>query len=421
MAIDAEIINTRPNTVEFAYGRAFFALNSTVYFSQVMEQQNLSFLANCFQRNDPTSGEISDLVPTDGGVVPIDDASNIISIKSFFKGILILASNGVWLLRGGEAGFTATDQTLTRLSSVGCVYQKSVVRAEGNVYFWAREGIMVAMVNEQGQPVINNLTEGTVDEYYKDLLETPVQRVTSNYDPSEKELEWFFSYSPTSSLEGKDRGLVFNLKTQGFYPMEFNRVDKNDVSQYFLVGKASSYSSQTGNKKVVLSGRHTTRISDGSDVAILGVGSETDEFEEYGSSIPTAYFETFNESLGSPSNSKRISDMSTMMVQTEQNWVDDGEGGLELDKPSSCLMTSKWDWNDTSANGRFSDQQEIYRRRRLLIPSGAGEFDSGEEYLVYKPRVRGRGKAVRFKFEQQANKDMKILGWTITWSMKPRQ
>ena len=110
-----------------------------------------------------------------------------------------------------------------------------------------------------------------------------------------------------------------------------------------------------------------------------------------------------------------------MMVQTEQNWVDDGEGGLELDNPSSCLMTSKWDWNDTSANGRFSDQQEIYRRRRLLIPSGAGEFDSGEEYLTYKPRVRGRGKAVRFKFEQKETMDMKILGWTITWSMKPRQ
>ena len=419
MAIANETIDQRPAAVEFAYGRAFYGVNSTVYFSQVMEQQNIEFLARCFQANDPTSGEISDLVDTDGGTIPIDDATTIVSIKSFVNGILIFATNGVWLLRGGEAGFTATTQTLTNMTTMGCVSGGSVIKAEGDVYYWSTEGVVRVGLNEQGVPQAINISDGKIDDFYAAIPDTLKTRVTSNYDPKEKEIHWFYSDDTTGMLDAKNKGLIYSLRLDGFFPDEYNGNLIETVEDDFLVGKLTVYTPATGNKTIVLSAR--PKINGTNTEIRVGIGEENETFEDYYSPYPTAYFETFNETLGAPSNVKKVTDITTQMVQTEQNWVDDGAGGLELDNPSSCLMTSKWDWNNSDANGRWGDPQQIYRRRRLSIPSGAGPYDPGEEYLSYKANVRGRGRALRLKFEQEDNKDMKILGWTVTWSMKPNQ
>lgn len=106
------------------------------------------------------------------------------------------------------------------------------------------------------------------------------------------------------------------------------------------------------------------------------------------------------------------------MLQTEQNWVDDGAGGLTLDNPSSCTMRSKWDWNNSSANGRWSPEQQAYRFRRINIPDAAGAFDSGEQVITTRNKILGRGNALQLRFEQSSQKDMKILGYTTTYSVK---
>ena len=419
MAIPNETIDQRPVSVEFAYGRAFYAVNSTVYFSQVMEQQNVSFLAACFQKNDPTSAEISDLVDTDGGTIPVDDASTILGLRAFYNGLLIMATNGCWLLRGGDAGFTATTQTLTKLSSLGCISGGSVVSAEGDVYYWSTEGVVRATINEQGMPTAVNISEGQIDDFYKDIPEELALRVTSDYDASEKEIIWYYSDDASGMLDAKTKGLVYSIRLEAFFPDEYIFNLDESTEEDFIVGSVTAYTPKTGNKTIFITGR--PQVSAGNTKIRVGVGRKNTTFTDLEQNYPTAFFETFNETLGAPSNSKRISDMTTQMVQTEQNWVSDGAGGFTLDNPSSCLLTSKWDWNDSDANGRWGDPQQIYRRRRLLIPSGAGPFDSGEDYLVYKPQVRGRGRSLRLRFEQEAGKDMQLIGWTITWSMKPNQ
>lgn len=418
MAIANETIDQRPVAVEFAYGRGFYGVNSTVYFSQVMEQQNVAFLARCFQRNDPTSGEINDLLDTDGGTIPIDDAATIVAIKKFLNGVAIIATNGAWLLQGGRDGFTATTQTLTRLTTMGCLSGSSVIAAENFVYYWSTEGILRIGNNEQGVPGVENISEGKIDDFYSDIPSTLAPRITVNYDPQEREVHWFYSDDSSGMLDAKTKGIIYNIRTDGFFPDQYNANLTETTEEDFMVGKITAYTPSTGNKTIVIAARPTIVAAE--TKVRVGIGEETTDFEDFYVTYPAAFFETFNETLGAPSNTKRVSKMTTQMVETEQNWIDDGAGGLTLDSPSSCLLTSKWDWNDSDANGKWGTAQEIYRRRRLLIPTGTGPYDTGEEYVTYQPKIKGRGGSLRLRFEQSPNKDMKILGWTMQWSMKPR-
>ena len=124
------------------------------------------------------------------------------------------------------------------------------------------------------------------------------------------------------------------------------------------------------------------------------------------------------EALDKPSNIKSAPYVSTHFNQTEENWVADGSGGLMLDLQSGCQMRAKWDWNNSTANGRWSPPQQAYRFRRTFIPTIAEPFDSGESVITTKNKMLGRGKALSIRFEQEAQKDMQIMGYTIQWSVK---
>ncbi len=43
------------------------------------------------------------------------------------------------------------------------------------------------------------------------------------------------------------------------------------------------------------------------------------------------------------------------------------------------------------------------------------DFDDGYPLVISKNKLRGRGKAVQFKYTSESGKDMKIVGWTGTF------
>ncbi|MGW8179860.1 MAG: hypothetical protein ACWGQW_14030, partial [bacterium] len=71
----------RPNCVAFFAGRVFYGgvdwedYHNKVYFSQIIE--NKSQFGKCYQRNDPTSEELSDLLPNDGGEVSVHEMGDL--------------------------------------------------------------------------------------------------------------------------------------------------------------------------------------------------------------------------------------------------------------------------------------------------------------------------------------------------------
>ena len=143
-------------------------------------------------------------------------------------------------------------------------------------------------------------------------------------------------------------------------------------------------------------------------------------FQDFSVNYTTAYIETGYETLDKPANSKTSPSMYLHFKQTEENYVADGSGGLTLDLQSGCQLRSKWDWNDSTANGRWGPNQQAYKFRRMYIPDVAGPFLSGETVISTRLKVLGRGKALSLRFEQEANKDMQLLGYTTLYSVKGR-
>ena len=85
-----------PVSCASAFGRFFYAVDSTVYFTQIAETD--SDTGRCYQQNDPTSTEFPDLLDTDGGVIELEDTQRIKAMQPYSSGVLIFAGNGVWYI-----------------------------------------------------------------------------------------------------------------------------------------------------------------------------------------------------------------------------------------------------------------------------------------------------------------------------------
>lgn len=92
--------NERPDAVAFYAGRVFYSgvndleYNDKVYFSQILESMN--FVGKCYQEADPTSEHITDLVDTDGGVIKITGAKQIVLLREVGESLIVGATNGIW-------------------------------------------------------------------------------------------------------------------------------------------------------------------------------------------------------------------------------------------------------------------------------------------------------------------------------------
>ena len=57
--------------------------------------------------------------------------------------------------------------------------------------------------------------------------------------------------------------------------------------------------------------------------------------------------------------------------------------------------------------------------RRGFIPDAfPWAFDTGESVIKKRTNIRGRGDAVQFRFEAQAEKDLQMLGYSVNYSMR---
>jgi len=420
MAIANETIDGRPECIAYIAGRIFYGLDSIVYYSQLLEGQSVASASKCYQKNDPTAEQISDILATDGGTIPINGADRIIQMVELLQGVIIFANNGVWYVSGPDGGFTATSFSVKKLTDEGCVGENTVVKAEGSVVYWSRSGIYRISQNKFATVEPENISFDTVQTFFDQISIAQKTTATGFYNKTKKTIEWFYCDTDTKdnpflvnkslSLDTRSKGWFVNkynsgldFSAEGTYksligavPVKEGALEAEDLYMYVksVVGGASSTISYGFAEKI------------------------NESFQDFGSNFTTAYLDTGFESLGKPSNKKVAPYMTVHFRQTEENWVDLGGGDLDLDKPSSCNVSSKWDWNDTNANGRFGPSQEAYKFRRFYLPDAAGPFNSGETVVTNKIKIRGRGNALSIRFEQTPGKNFELLGYTVQYNMK---
>ena len=197
-----------PEAVGSGFGRFFYGVDNVVYFSQVLTTSKNA--GKCYQRNDPTSDTIPDLLDTDGGVIPLDRAIRIRAFQQFRLGILVFCDNGLWYIYGQDGGFKATGYNLSKISERGIDSPKSIVSAEGSVFYFSDNGIMQVVANEFDNIDAVDITETTIKKYYIDNFVGKSFRAF--YNSTEKEIWW------TTPQQITGQALVLDLVSQAFYP-----------------------------------------------------------------------------------------------------------------------------------------------------------------------------------------------------------
>lgn len=375
------------NAMAFYAGRVFYGMNNKVLFSQIVE--NRDQYGRCYQSNDPTNEEISDLLPSDGGVISILEMGEVTSLFNSYNSLIAFANNGIWQISGSAGtGFRADDYTVTRLSSDGTDSAKSFINVRGVPVWWGDDGIMTLKYDPQfGNFSVVNVTAETIDTFIKDIPIVNRKYVKGVVDTSTKVALWLYSddedFNPDNPVYNK--AIAMNINTQAFYPWT---VPSND--SYQIVGVVSINPIVSNPGSVF---KFVTRTEIGAAV------------------------DTFNVLYSEPTNST-YKDWTGAQEQDYQSYFItgyklDGDAQrdiqlnyitvfMEVEATSNAFIQGIFDFAINGNSGRWSTSQSCYDQ----APSNAN-------MSMRKLKIRGRGKAIQLKFKSETGRPFNIVGWGI--------
>lgn len=446
--ITTETEDERPESIAFGAGRAFYAFKDEVLYSQIIESDEN--IPKCHQSADPTSEEISDLLATDGGVIPIPEAGEIKALRSIGSGIIVFATNGIWFISGPDGNFKATDFFATKVSGVGTLSNRSIVDVEGIPVWWSNDGIYTIQVDQISQaPTAVNLTDSTIKSFYFDIPALSREFAKGVYDSKRREVRWLYysgTTTPTDTPYKYDRYLTLDTRLQAFVPGTFE--DFGDVypvcaGAFTLPGLNVVDSTNNivvdGDNMVIdgdnlVAGTSKTSVA-GSTLStkyvILDV-NPTNISWTFGELNNTSFtdFETWDSdnSVGAAMSSYIVTGPATdsdvarikqapyihcYFRRTETAFVLSGSDYI-FDRESSCNLQAQWQWADSAAANRWSTAQQVYRfRQSYFVDPLDLTFDPGFDIIVTKNKLRGKGQSYKLKYSSEAGKDFQLLGWSL--------
>lgn len=397
------VVDFRPKAGAFFAGRVWYGgidtarLSGRLYFSQVIE--NDSQYAKCYQIADPTDERISDLVPSDGGVIVIPEASNILKLVPYASSLLVFASNGVWEIGPGDLGyFSATSYSVRKITDSGTVSAGSVVLLDNVPIFWSVTDIyMLEQDPRTGYLLPRNISERTINTFYNDIPLARRRECLGVYDDLRKRAVWMYNPDASGSFT---KSLVFDSRLGAFTVNAFAGSETDYVAGIFVLKEAG----ETAKLKYIGIVDELLKIAEPSNYS---------DYTDFGISEPECFMVTGYDSLRAPASFK-----SAPVV-----WVFSGktEIGYDVDlnpiRPSSTTMQSRWEWADDASAGRWGREQEVYRRQRTYVPVDSSDtFDDGVPVVVSKNKLRGKGRVLQLKFTAGTGKDSYILGWKTNFS-----
>lgn len=441
---------------EFA-GRVFYAgfpgavtdgdknspiLSSYVFFSQTVRNQE--GLTKCYQRGDPTSRENSDLVDTDGGLFRVSGAKEIIGMVALSKHLIIIASNGVWTVTGGsDYGFSATNFSVTKVSTFGCINNRSIVAVNDQVFFWGEDGIYQAARNQYGDWNVTNISEASVQKFYNDISRQNKDDAVGIYDYLGKTIRWLYNQDTDQNNFNIVRELVIDSRLGSFTKTKQYNLASNTpqavgfvVTSSFITGDGIN-GVVVGADSVVAAGEDvvvstTTRTSGFSTVKFLTLYSTIEGFVGYTfseykdtefrdwKSVDSvgvdafAFMLTGTVTAGDSAIKKQIPYLTMHFRRTEEGV--ELEGGEYIPaRQSSCLVRSQWNFADSIVSNKWSPLFQAYRYNRpLFISGGSDAYDNGFEVVTTKSKMRGMGRTFSMYMSSEPYKDCRILGWNLS-------
>ena len=415
-------------------------LSSYILFSKLVD--NKSDLGKCFQEGDPTSDDSPDLVDTDGGFIKLNDAYGIKKLINIGKDLIVLAENGVWVITGGnDYGFTATNHLVSKLSEHGCLSAKSCVLVDSTAMYWSDDGIYHIKKNQYGDMEVVNISSDKIQTLYNNISPEAKLYVAGIYDSYEKKVRWIYNNKSTSTDPVEE--LILDLTLGAFYkfkignaviskrricipfevpPYNLNTIDEdvyNNSDQVFYGSDEVQIELKTtvGGVREVM---YLVLIDDGPSGEVrFGFGSYRDiTFYDWANTTgfpidAAAYLYTGYMSGGEFMLNKQVPYVTFYFERTETGF---DTVGLDLvpRNQSSCKVRSLWEWSDSINSGRWGREFQAYRYNRHFIPStSASPFDYGQNVIVTKNKLRGKGRVLSLYISTEPGKDCRLLGWSM--------
>lgn len=379
----------RPSTTAFYAGRAFYAgiesgtLANNIYFSQIIESKDQ--YGYCYQKNDPTSA-IADLLPDDGGVIKIPEMGSIKKLYPYQSALLVYASNGIWLISGTSgSNFKANDYVVKRISSVGMNAPGSLISIRGLPAWWAEDGIYTVQFDPNYDSFTpTSISLSVIDRFYRDIPLFNKKFVKGTYDEVAQVAYWLYNddddlnedYYKYNSI------LCLDARSKAFYPWDISGGPLVRGIQYiqpatremtsklkFLVHRNYNGSSASQTFGEILNDNYLDWEDEGTEV-------------DYLSSFTSGY---------------KLDGQTQKFFQPNYVFV-----FLEQEENASCFVQAKFDFTVSSAEGKWSTQQQIYNSSL-----------TNRSINFRRLKMRGKGRALQLHFESETQKPFTIIGWSI--------
>lgn len=354
----------------------YYTWTENIYFSQVVLTP--SDFGLCYQNNDPTSENLFDLLPTDGGVITIQGAGSIYKLFPIANGMLVFAANGVWFITGSQGiGFSASDYTITKISAVRSISPYSFVDVNGLPYFWNEEGIYMVSPQQGGQLSVEPITVGTILSYYNDIPYVSKKYARGAYDPINYLIQW--TYSSTGGSYVYDTILNYNTYNKAFYP--YNISTGNSLPEINSIVYVSSPGGNDASPQLtyLVSYQGTIQFGYEYDTSYL----------DWNSVVGTNYISTFTTGYRVHGNALYKFQMPYVYMFLRNQFT------------NFYLIQGIWDYATNSSSGRISSQQAV------------NVFNPNYGVVYKRHRIRGRGLSLQIQITSQTGKPFDIIGWSV--------
>lgn len=412
----------RPSTIAFFAGRVWYSgvsgqrYSNKIYFSQIVEGERQ--FGTCFQTNDPTSEERFDLLPTDGGVISIQDAGTIVKLWPIENSLLVFATNGVWGITGSEGiGFRANDYSVRKLSSIPALTATSFVDITGFPAWWNSEGIYIAASDSvTGSIQINPLTDNTIRTFYEDIPANNKRLARGYFNTRTRVVHWIYRTSDYSDLTQAyefDGVLNLNMLSSAFYPWT---VDSSPVSINGIVvvegtGSTTQLETVTDNALATVTNAALATVE-----AVTSTTISLSAVTKFVSSYPDAgsYRFTFAEESSTDyedwSSYDGDGDDFTSYFVTGYMVHGDAQRKMQPnyiylfnetnEEENQLDFRSQWNYSTSGDTGRWSSTQ------RLVFP------ESDYSYQFKRIKTRGHGLACQFNVTSVSGEPFRLIGWS---------
>ena len=374
-------------------------LSNVVAFSRVITSDK--DWGKCYQENSPTSTFLRDLFPDDGGYIIIPECVRIIKIVGIGKFVVIFGTNGIWAIRGPDNGtFSATSFSVDRISYTGIpITRKNSVVETGDAVLYLTETSVNSINTEL---IIEDVSEGKITKEIMRIGNKYIRLESSAYDEHTKNVHWGFRE------DGLFTEIILNTIKGVFTKNLYDDVSYVKNCAKLKLPATANRGQDTFSVCYILPG---DLFNDTRFLACTG-----EDFKDLDVNVDSFMISGFLHDEG-VSRQRQSPYIYFYLKKTEDGFIPDGQGGIDgVSKESSCLIQSRWDWNDSPAGNKWGTPFQAYRHRRQYISTGLPNdpYNTGESMVVTRNKIPGRGRTMNIKIFTEPGKDLIFLGWSIS-------